>query len=50
MESAIDETIRSEEVEGSATSPAGNNLFNISPDSALWYDAMKQKFHSVIAK
>ena len=50
MDSAVEETIRSMNVEGNATSPAGNNLFNVNSDSVALSADRKEKFHSVVAK
>jgi len=50
MQSSIEDTIRSANVQGTATTPAGNNLFNISQDSNSLNEADRDKFHSIVAK
>lgn len=50
MEAIVEETIKGMDIVGNATSPAGNNLFNVKSDGILLTTNMKESFHSVIAK
>ena len=50
MEGYVQDPLRMCEVQGSATSPAAENLFDVSESSPPLASAQRERFHSLVAK